>query len=273
MAFLLALGIVSGLGSAILAPSAASAATRDANPIAGARPMGMTSGYSGEQLANAAVIVAVARRMGLGREGAVVGVMTAMGESSLRNLDHGDGAINPDGTVADSVGLFQQQRWWGTLRERRTPAIAAARFFQRLRTVPDWQRLAPTAAAHAVQRNADPNHYTRFLAAAGAVVDAVHPAATRVPMPRSRATMPEAAGNALDLPDLRGIGDLPELPNLRDVGDVPDLPDLADIPDLPEGADVPDLTDLGGAGFDEAVLDELRESGVALPDEQHEAGR
>ncbi len=136
------------------------------------------AGYSGEQLVNARIIVAVAAARGLPPAAAVLGVACAMGESSLRNLPYGDDAINPDGTVADSVGLFQQQHWWGTLTQRMTPAHAAGTFYDHLVRVRDWERRTPTAAIHAVQGNADPGYYTRFVPAAIEVVRHVleHPA-------------------------------------------------------------------------------------------------
>jgi hypothetical protein len=43
-----------------------------------------------------------------------------------------------------------------------TPRTAATNFFTALLRVPGWQAMAPTLAAHAVQRNADPYHYERF---------------------------------------------------------------------------------------------------------------
>jgi hypothetical protein len=277
---LVALGVVLGSGVAVVAPAPAQAAS---GFRLSAAVVSAVHGYSGEQLRNAAVIVAVAQRMGLGRHGAVLGVMTAMGESSLRNLDHGDGAINPDGTVADSVGLFQQQHWWGTLVERRTPAVAAARFFQRLRTVPHWRELSPTAAAHAVQGNADPHFYTRFLAAAEAVVAALLPAASAATLKASATTLQkaahgtkkQAAEGAKAAESAKAASERVEaldldLPDLAKLPSLPDLPDLPAMPDLPELGDVPDFSDLSTAGFGDAVLDELRQSGVALADQQEE---
>jgi hypothetical protein len=131
------------------------------------------AGYTGDQLANAAIIINTGSTAGLDSQGEILGVMTAMAESGLRNLDYGDsaaGVTNPDGTPTDSVGLFQQQRWWGTLAERMNPATAASLFFAALTRVPGWQRLTPTEAAHAVQGNADPNLYTKYFLAATTVV-------------------------------------------------------------------------------------------------------
>lgn len=134
-------------------------------------------GWKGEQLENAAVIMQTATALGFGRDGQVLGVMTAMGESSLRNIDYGDwetsGFTNPDGSRTTSIGLFQQQEWWGTAEERMDPATAATLFYERLARVRDWQSMDPSLAIHRVQINLDPAYYTRYSADADAVVSAL----------------------------------------------------------------------------------------------------
>lgn len=133
------------------------------------------AGWHGEQLENAATIMQTATGLGFGREGQILGVMTAMGESSLRNIDYGDwetrGFTNPDGTRTTSIGLFQQQEWWGTAEQRMDPATAATFFYERLARVPDWQSLDASLAIHRVQINTDPAYYSRYTADATAVVD------------------------------------------------------------------------------------------------------
>lgn len=134
------------------------------------------TGFSGDQLVNAGQIMNAATAAGLPNQAQVIGVMTAIGESGLRNLTYGDathGATNPDGTATSSLGLFQQQGWWGSASERLDPARAAAKFFSRLAEIPKWQKLTPTAAAHAVQANADPNFYTPFVKPASEIVTAL----------------------------------------------------------------------------------------------------
>ncbi|MBN9608876.1 MAG: M15 family metallopeptidase [Actinobacteria bacterium] len=106
------------------------------------------SGLSAEQTMNAATIASVAAARGLGTAGAVIGVMTAMTESSLLNIDHGDEA------GPDSRGLFQQRDSWGPASVRMDPAGAADLFFDRLETIDGWQDLAPWAAAQQVQHSA-----------------------------------------------------------------------------------------------------------------------
>ena len=136
----------------------------DATTATSSQPI---AGYSGDQLANAAAIMNAATWLGLDGQAQVIGVMTAMGESGLRVLDHGDQA------GPDSRGLFQQRDSWGSLADRMDPTKSAVLFFQRLMQVPGWQAMTPTMAAHTVQVNADPNHYTRFYPAAAQVVQAL----------------------------------------------------------------------------------------------------
>jgi len=137
-------------------------------------PAGPVAGYCQDRLVNAAEIVRAARSLGIGEHTQAIGVMTAMGESSLVNVDHGD-AVGPD-----SRGLFQQRDngSWGSYEERMDPYTAALHFFERLVALPDWKSLEPTEAAHAVQVNADPDHYTRWWPEAQEVVAALTDATT-----------------------------------------------------------------------------------------------
>lgn len=169
----LVLLFLTGGGSA--AACAGGAGTVDPERV----PTEPVAGYSGEQLTNAALIMNAAVPLGLDRQAQVIGVMTAMGESSLRNIGYGDdinGVTNPDGSPTCSLGLFQQQ-WclgsWGTREQVMDPTYAATQFFTRLAAVPDWQNLEPTLAAHKVQRNADPFHYEKYFDAADQVVTAI----------------------------------------------------------------------------------------------------
>jgi hypothetical protein len=154
------LDAVAGIGSAsVAADSGVGAAGGD---------YGATSvaGYRGDQLANAAAIVDAGRAMGLSERDVTIGVMTAMGESGLKVIDHGD-AAGPD-----SRGLFQQRDngAWGTYAERMDPTASATSFFKALAGIEARDAMTPTAVAHAVQRNADPNHYAKYWAPAVEVV-------------------------------------------------------------------------------------------------------
>ncbi|WP_423923855.1 hypothetical protein ACPEEZ_06250 [Frigoribacterium sp. 2-23] len=134
-------------------------------------PAGPVAGYCQDRLVNAAWIIVAARAQGIGVHTQAIGVMTAMGESSLRNLDYGD-TVGPD-----SRGLFQQRDngAWGSYDDRMTPYTAATMFFTKLVKTPGWKDLTPTQAAHTVQVNADPDHYTPYWEDAVTVVTALSP--------------------------------------------------------------------------------------------------
>jgi cell wall-associated NlpC family hydrolase len=133
-------------------------------------PASQTSvtGLAREQLVNAQTIVAVGREAKIPAYGWVVAVATAMQESGLRNLDHGD---------RDSLGLFQQRAGWGSDSQRMDAATSARMFYtggqagQRgLLQVQGWESLPLTLAAQAVQASAFPAAYAKWQSLAMQVV-------------------------------------------------------------------------------------------------------
>lgn len=124
-------------------------------------------GYGHDQLVNAAHIIQAGKDLGLSVRDQTIGVMTAMGESTLRVIDYGD-AAGPD-----SRGLFQQRDngAWGSYSDRMDPYISASNFFKAMMGVDGRDTLEPTIVAHRTQRNADPYHYTKFWDAAVTVVE------------------------------------------------------------------------------------------------------
>ncbi|KAF2411988.1 peptidase M23 [Microbacterium sp. B35-04] len=139
------------------------------------------AGYGVEQLAHACTIMAAGRDLGLDERDQTIAVMTAMGESSLRNIDYGDwetsGVTNPDGSRTTSIGLFQQQDSWGSREARLDPYTAASIFYRAMTVrVPDRVSTEPTLVAHLTQINADPLHYARFWDRAARVVAALNAA-------------------------------------------------------------------------------------------------
>lgn len=125
-------------------------------------------GYDAEQLGNAAAIIKAGADLNLSSRDQAIGVMTAIGESGLRVLDHGDAA------GSDSRGLFQQRDngSWGSYEQRMDPYQSATSFFSALMHVPNRDSMEPTLVAHAVQQNADPYHYQPKWADAEAIVAA-----------------------------------------------------------------------------------------------------
>ncbi len=119
-----------------------------------------------ERRANAAIIVAVGRELGVPDYGIVIALATAMQESSLRNINWGD---------RDSVGLYQQRpsTGWGTAEQIMDQAYATRLFFggpsnpnagrtRGLLDISGWQQMALTVAAQRVQISAHPDAYAKW---------------------------------------------------------------------------------------------------------------
>lgn len=159
-------------------------------------PKVAVAGYQGEQLKNAALVINAGKALGLSARGQTIGVMTAMGESGLRILDHGDGP------GPDSRGLFQQRDngAWGSYQDRMNPMTSATNFFKALQKVSGWEQLEPTTAAHRVQRNADPFHYQSFWPEAVEVVAALGDVKTTDAGGDSSCGIPGESGRGDDLP-------------------------------------------------------------------------
>jgi murein DD-endopeptidase MepM/ murein hydrolase activator NlpD len=141
-----------------------------------------------DQTGNARTIVRVASSLSAShgldaagtRRAAIIGIMTAMQESTLRNLNYGD---------RDSLGLFQQRAAWAGAAERTTPSAAATMFYtgghagQRgLFAIPSWQSMPLWAAAQAVQVSAFPTAYAKWERTAVAVVGSLLGGGSGVPV-------------------------------------------------------------------------------------------
>jgi hypothetical protein len=140
-------------------------------------PAGPIAGYCQPELVNAAQILRAAQSYGLSSHGEEIGVMTAIGESSLRNVNYGDTA------GPDSRGLFQQRSNYGSLADRMDPYLAARAFFLRMQGIVGWPSMTPTQVAHTVQRNADPDYYTKYFPAAVRVVTELNADTLPSPIP------------------------------------------------------------------------------------------
>ena len=164
-----------------------------------------------EQTANGRAIVQTVLQRDLPGRAAVLAVATALQESSLRNLHHGD---------QDSLGLFQQRpsQGWGTPIQVRDPVHATHAFLDRLVEVPRWRVRPLTRVAQAVQLSAHPDAYARWERPASEFVaevlgwplygpDATWPVQSEQdagPEHRARVALDPASGCVLDA-DL-GIG-------------------------------------------------------------------
>ncbi|MEU1490870.1 hypothetical protein ABZ456_11520 [Streptomyces sp. NPDC005776] len=144
---------------------------------------GRTYRLSSEQAANAATISAVGTTRGMPERAVTIALATALQESGLRNIGHGD---------RDSLGLFQQRpsQGWGTEKQILDPVYSAGKFYQHLAEVPGYSRLPLTEAAQRVQRSGFPQAYAKHepdAALLAAALTGRTPAALNCDPPRSTA--------------------------------------------------------------------------------------
>jgi cell wall-associated NlpC family hydrolase len=138
------------------------------------------AGFAGNQLANAAAIVAAGAELGAPQRAHVIAVATAMQESQL--LMYANDTVPESlqlphdrvGSDHDSVGLFQQRALgWGTVAERMDPKISATLFYERLLALPGWESMPLAVAAQRVQVSAFPDAYAKWEQPANEVVGSV----------------------------------------------------------------------------------------------------
>jgi len=154
------------------------------------------------QADNAALIAAVSVRRGLPARAATIALATAIQESKLNNLDHGD---------RDSLGLFQQRpsQGWGTAQQVMDPVYATNTFYDRLLRVPNYQMISVTQAAQAVQRSGFPDAYADHEASARAFASALtgwSPGALTCTLP---AAVAAGSSDTVLARVARDLGDLP----------------------------------------------------------------
>lgn len=116
-----------------------------------------------QQVDNARLIIGIGRGGDFNDRAIRIALMTALQESSLRNLDAGD---------RDSIGLFQQRpsQGWGEPSRLNDPIYATKSFYginpeienPGLDQIDDWHTMSPTEAAQAVQRSALPDAYGQW---------------------------------------------------------------------------------------------------------------
>ncbi|MFB7374860.1 hypothetical protein ACFC0D_34035 [Streptomyces sp. NPDC056222] len=110
--------------------------------------------FSPEQASNAATISAVGTTRRMPERAVTIALATALQESALRNIQHGD---------RDSLGLFQQRpsMGWGTPEQIMDPVYSSGKFYEGLAKVPGYSRLPLTVAAQKVQRSGFPQAYAK----------------------------------------------------------------------------------------------------------------
>lgn len=163
---LAAVGGMNGPPAAVKCGIGLSATTVDGEPV----EIGQ---WDSTQVANAMAIMNAAADLEMSRRDQEIAVTTAIGESTLKVLDHGD-QVGPD-----SRGLFQQRDngAWGAYEDRMDPHRSATNFLKALEKIENRDGLSITETAHRVQGNANPNHYADSAAEGRALVAAILKAA------------------------------------------------------------------------------------------------
>lgn len=110
----------------------------------------------GAQRRIASIIINEGLSMGMDWRDIKIGLMTAMQESGMRNLNYGH---------STSLGVFQQRydMGWGTQAQIMDPHYSARKFFSTLKQVDGRDQMALWEAAQAVQRSAYPKAYRQHF--------------------------------------------------------------------------------------------------------------
>jgi len=141
---------------------------------------GPIAGIPDVAAANGRVVAAVAVARG-GDQAALIALITGLAESGLRVLanpnDPAGNAYPSQGVGGDhaSLGIFQQQPWWGTAAARMEPVASTNIFLDHLLAIPNWQALPPWRAAQSVQASAfsDGSNYHTQMDLAVSILNAV----------------------------------------------------------------------------------------------------
>jgi hypothetical protein len=125
------------------------------------------AGLTLKQIQNATAIINAGAQLHVPERGQTIAVMTALEASSLTNPPagqaQGTGPLGLFGRVADQKSLATPS----------DPTTSALDFYRALVRVRGWQNMPPTLAAHAAQRNLDPDAYTQWWPRAVTVVNAL----------------------------------------------------------------------------------------------------
>ena len=121
----------------------------------------------------------VALSLGMGNQGALVGIDVAITESTLVNVGFGD---IQNGSMTTSRGLFQQIAAWAPEADRMDPVRSATMFYtggqagqKGLTSVAGWQSMPVPTAAQAVEGSefSSGSNYAGNLTAATTITNAV----------------------------------------------------------------------------------------------------
>ncbi|KAI1831338.1 hypothetical protein DTO006G1_7245 [Penicillium roqueforti] len=123
-------------------------------------------GLSATQTKHAKAIIAKAKKEGLGRQGCLAGISTALVESNIliyankkvpASLKYHHDAVAED---YDSVGIFQQRAvYYPNIAADMDAAKSAAQFFKIMKKVSGWKKMNTGKLCQKVQGSAYPSRY------------------------------------------------------------------------------------------------------------------
>lgn len=187
------------------------------------------------QIANAKIIIGIAKTLNLGQEGARIGLITGLQESGLRILSNVNVPISEQypnvqgsGGDHDSVGVMQQRvgSGWSTFGSGQSedivfqlmdPVYAAQAFFGTpegaqlpaglnnpgalqkglLNKGINWRTMPPGDAAQAVQISAFPDAYANRIPAADALIEQLWDTTVAIPLAIPLEGMPQGVNGCL----------------------------------------------------------------------------
>lgn len=178
---MVAIAVFFGSGAADPPPTDGMLCTVASSPATGPLNGQEAVEFTAAQVQNARIILSATRSLGMPRQAAVIGIMTAYQESKLLVLANPtvpSSMSHPhqdQGSDRDSIGTFQQRpsMGWGTVAQLMDPTYAATTFLRSLAEVPGWQNLPAWQAAQQVQVSADGTRYDQWESLAKGIADAL----------------------------------------------------------------------------------------------------
>nr|WJZ50371.1 GH184 muramidase [Aspergillus niveus] len=140
---------------------------------------GNLPGLTATQSSHAHKIIGEAKKEGLGRQGCLAGIATALVESNIlvyanskvpASLNYPHDAVGHD---YDSVGIFQQRAvYYPDIAADMDPARSAAQFFAKMKNISGWKTMDVGKLCQKVQVSAYPDRYAERVPAAEKICSA-----------------------------------------------------------------------------------------------------
>ncbi|KAF7122490.1 hypothetical protein CNMCM5793_000515 [Aspergillus hiratsukae] len=151
----------------------------DGSSGGGGGSSGNLPGLSATQSSHARKIIGEAKKEGLGRQGCLAGIATALVESNIliyankkvpESLKYPHDAVGSD---YDSVGIFQQRAvYYPNIAADMDPARSAAQFFAKMKNISGWKTMSVGKLCQKVQVSAYPDRYAQRVPAAEKICSA-----------------------------------------------------------------------------------------------------